>query len=249
MPSAPTPHCVRRLQKEYSALCRETNPFFFANPSTKSILHWYFIINGPADTPYDGGRYFGRLNFPPEYPMKPPEIIMLTPTGRFEVNRPICLTMSNAHPEHWSPLWGIRTIVTGLLSFMAGEEVANGSITCSDAQRRKYARESRRFNVEQLTIYKQLFPEEYQKDAEALRREENEKGSSMRETDGRAEMDSANAKSELARGLQEKKQWSWLFPAILVLFAVAVGASFWLRQGAGVVWGAAAARAFPHPGR
>ncbi|RNF04636.1 ubiquitin-conjugating enzyme E2 [Trypanosoma rangeli] len=227
MPNPPTPQCVRRLQKEYSALCREIDPLFFAIPSAKSILHWYFIINGPVDTPYEGGRYFGRLNFPPEYPMKPPEIIMLTPTGRFEVNMAICLTMSNYHPENWSPLWGIRTILTGLLSFMAGEEYATGCMVCSDAQRRKYARESRRFNVEQMTLYKQLFPEEYEKDSAALKGESHENNGSMCKTDGHVESCGADAKTEGAIGLQEE-QWSWLSPMLLSLFAVAIGAYFWL---------------------
>lgn len=36
---------------------------------------------------------------PSEYPFKPPEIYLLTPSGRFEVNRKICLSISSFHPQ------------------------------------------------------------------------------------------------------------------------------------------------------
>jgi len=37
--------------------------------------------------------------------MGPPEIRMYTPSGRFEPNKPLCLSMSNYHPETWVPSW------------------------------------------------------------------------------------------------------------------------------------------------
>ena len=70
---------------------------------------------GPPDTPYAEGYYHGKLIFPSDYPMNPPEIYMMTPSGRFEVNTTLCLSISSYHPEHWSPMWTIATIVRGLL--------------------------------------------------------------------------------------------------------------------------------------
>ena len=37
------------------------------------------MITGPKDSVYEGGQYHGKLVFPPEYPYKPPAIMMLTP--------------------------------------------------------------------------------------------------------------------------------------------------------------------------
>ena len=37
------------------------------------------MIAGPKDSPYEDGQYHGKLVFPPEYPYKPPAIMMLTP--------------------------------------------------------------------------------------------------------------------------------------------------------------------------
>lgn len=40
---------------------------------------------------------------------QPPNIVFLTPNGRFEVGMKICLTVSAHHPETWQPSWSIRT--------------------------------------------------------------------------------------------------------------------------------------------
>jgi len=50
--------------------------------------------------------------------MKPPEIQMLTPSGRFETNTKLCLSISSFHPESWDPGWSTGTVVLGILSFM-----------------------------------------------------------------------------------------------------------------------------------
>jgi hypothetical protein len=39
-----------------------------------------------------------RMQLPSEYPFKPPEVYMLTPSGRFEINKKICLSISSFHP-------------------------------------------------------------------------------------------------------------------------------------------------------
>ena len=49
--------------------------------------------------------------------MKPPSIQLLTPSGRFEVGKKICLSATSFHPEHWQPAWGIRTIIEALIAF------------------------------------------------------------------------------------------------------------------------------------
>lgn len=38
------------------------------------------------------------MQLPSEYPFKPPEVYMLTPSGRFEINKKICLSISSFHP-------------------------------------------------------------------------------------------------------------------------------------------------------
>ena len=65
-----------------------------------------------------GGFYHGKIKFPAQYPYKPPSIYMITPSGRFKPNVRLCLSMSDFHPEEWSCLWSVASILSGLLSFM-----------------------------------------------------------------------------------------------------------------------------------
>lgn len=72
------------------------------------MFEWHFTIRGPSDTVYENGVYHGRIILPPEYPMKPPSLILLTPNGRFETNKKICLSISGYHPETWLPSWSSK---------------------------------------------------------------------------------------------------------------------------------------------
>ena len=54
----------------------------------ENIFEWHFAIAGPAGSDYAYGIYHGRIILPHEYPFKPPDFMMLSPSGRFQVVRP-----------------------------------------------------------------------------------------------------------------------------------------------------------------
>lgn len=82
----------------------------------------------PSSPP--GGFYHGIVDFPSEYPFKPPQIKMYTPSGRFEVDRPLCLSMTNFHPESWNPVRP-RPSSSFTLSFCASAPVAVGCVAAA----------------------------------------------------------------------------------------------------------------------
>ena len=43
-----------------------------------NLFEWHFTLRGPDESDFVGGVYHGRIILPPEYPMKPPSIILLT---------------------------------------------------------------------------------------------------------------------------------------------------------------------------
>lgn len=91
--AAPTKGCLARLQKEYKGLLRDPVPHIAAHPHPSSILEWHYVLEGPPGSPYEGGVYHGKLLFPADYPFKPPGIVMATPSGRFQTNTRLCLSM------------------------------------------------------------------------------------------------------------------------------------------------------------
>lgn len=76
----------------------------------------------------------GKLIFPNEYPWKPPSIMMTTETGRFTTNARICLSISDYHPESWNPVWPVRSIIIGLISFFVTNDHTVGSIRSANKE-------------------------------------------------------------------------------------------------------------------
>lgn len=142
---------TRRLQKEANELLTtQASPSIHAAPVADNLFDWHFTIAGPpAPSPYAGGVYHGRIVLPATYPLRPPSFRFLTPTGRFEVNREICLSISGHHEESWQPAWGIRTALVAIRSFMDADAKGQvGGLDVSDEVRREYARLSREWVCE-----------------------------------------------------------------------------------------------------
>lgn len=154
--------CLTRLRKEYREIQRKPVENIRAAPKETNILEWHYVIEGPSRSFYEGGWYHGTITFPTEYPYKPPSIQMFTPNGRFKVNTRLCLSMSDFHPETWNPMWSVGTILMGLYSFMLEDGPTYGSIVTTDAQKKRFARESLQFDCKNK-IFCELFPELVQK--------------------------------------------------------------------------------------
>lgn len=152
--------CTRRLTRELKAIQSNplTDPRVYTTPVENNLLEWHYVIEGSKDTPYEGGFYWGKLIFPKEYPLKPPGVMMLTPNGRFQTGRRLCLSMSDFHPESWNPMWSVSTIITGLISFMVESAPTLGSIDTSIAEKKKFAYHSLDFNVKDDT-FRKMFPD------------------------------------------------------------------------------------------
>ncbi|XP_023634404.1 ubiquitin-conjugating enzyme E2 32 isoform X2 [Capsella rubella] len=116
-----------------------------ANPSDDFMsLPLEFAIRGPSDSEFEGGIYHGRIQLPADYPFKPPAFMLLTPSGRFETNTKICLSISDYHPEHWQPSWSVRTALTALIAFMPSKpNGALGSVDYPKEERCALATKSR----------------------------------------------------------------------------------------------------------
>ncbi|KAI3406256.2 UBC6 [Candida oxycetoniae] len=164
----------KRLHKEYMNIQKSPPPYITAKPNDENILEWHYIISGPKNTIFEDGQYHGILRFPTEYPFKPPSISMITPNGRFAVNTRLCLSMSDYHPNTWNPAWSVATILTGLLSFMTGNEQTTGSISTSDNVKRKLARDSLKWNIKENPRFVKQFPDLVKSNKEEIARREEE---------------------------------------------------------------------------
>ncbi|CAI4227517.1 unnamed protein product [Auanema sp. JU1783] len=143
---------VKRLMREAMELAEPTE-MFFAQPMEDNLFEWHFTVRGPLGTKFDGGVYHGKIIFPSEYPMKPPNLIILTPNGRFELNKKICLSISGYHPETWLPSWSVRTALLALIGFMPSEPGgALGSLNYPEAEIKTLAKASLRWSCSECGL-------------------------------------------------------------------------------------------------
>jgi len=111
-------------------------------------------MRGPKNTEFEGGVYHGKIILPSEYPLKPPDIIFLTPNGRFEVGKKICLTISSHHAETWSASWSVRTVILAIIGFFPTRgDGAIASLDWSKQEREKLAKASLGWKCEKCGSY------------------------------------------------------------------------------------------------
>mmetsp|Transcript_52969 Transcript_52969/g.128495 ORF Transcript_52969/g.128495 Transcript_52969/m.128495 type:complete len:198 (-) Transcript_52969:2063-2656(-) len=92
----------------------------------------------------------------------------MTPSGRFQVNTKICMSMSDFHPESWNPMWSVATIIQGIQSFMSSDELTTGGMKAPESERKKFAAASIAFN-------EKMFPQLFGGDVVGAMKEADEK--------------------------------------------------------------------------
>ncbi|CAI5733296.1 unnamed protein product [Hyaloperonospora brassicae] len=151
---------IKRIQGDVREMMTNPSDQYAAAPLETNMFDWHFTLRGPRETEFEGGIYHGRIILPSDYPFKPPNIMLLTPNGRFEVKKKICLSISAFHPEEWQPAWGVRLILEALTSFMPTKgEGAIGALDFSPDERKRLAKLSVDFKCETCGRVAELLPE------------------------------------------------------------------------------------------
>ena len=108
---------VQRLNKELLEIKNNPPCNCSAGLIEDDIFHWQATIIGPEDTPYHGGVFELRIDFPQDYPFKPPNIIFMTKIYHCNINSNgnICLDILK---EQWSPALTISKVLLSICSLM-----------------------------------------------------------------------------------------------------------------------------------
>ena len=89
-----------------------------AAPAEDNLRHFRVMLEGPRDSPYEGGRFKLELFLPEEYPMAPPKVRFLTKIYHPNVDKlgRICLDILK---DKWSPALQIRTVLLSIQALMS----------------------------------------------------------------------------------------------------------------------------------
>lgn len=144
---------VQRILKEIKEIHNNPSHIFTVEPLENNIFEWHFTFHG-CSSDFEGGIYHGKVLLPTDYPFTPPDIIFLTPNGRFEVGKKICLTISSHHAETWQPSWSVRTVILAIIGFMPSS--GDGAIASLDyprEERQRLAKKSLEFHCHECGSY------------------------------------------------------------------------------------------------
>ncbi len=153
----------KRFANEKKMLEQEPLHYSTAYPDDENPLIWYYIIFGQEGTDYYGGKYIGKITHSTKYPVEPPSYEMFTPSGRFEINKNICLTNSGYHKNEWSSTWNIKTILIAFNSiFNADDTTGISHIKRTKEERIKMAQDSNEYNKKNYSqIYEKFMALKY----------------------------------------------------------------------------------------
>jgi ubiquitin-protein ligase len=118
----------KRLLSELKQLTKESSYLYYCEP-TDNILLWNITIFGPQDTLYENGIFHGSINFPNEYPIKPPIVIInniihpnIHKTGH------VCISILHEGSDEygyedtslrWSPSHSINSIMLSIILLLS----------------------------------------------------------------------------------------------------------------------------------
>eukprot|EP01110_Echinostelium_bisporum_P003992 TRINITY_DN1978_c0_g1_i1.p1 TRINITY_DN1978_c0_g1~~TRINITY_DN1978_c0_g1_i1.p1 ORF type:complete len:148 (-),score=28.52 TRINITY_DN1978_c0_g1_i1:132-575(-) len=100
----------KRLQKELVDFQKDAPDWCGAQLSGDSLYKWRAWIEGPADSPYEKGKFQIDLEIPQEYPFKPPKLTFATKIyhPNIKSDGSVC---SEVIGEGWSPQLKIQEVL------------------------------------------------------------------------------------------------------------------------------------------
>jgi ubiquitin-conjugating enzyme E2 D/E len=106
---------LRRLQKELLDLQKDPPANCSAGPIGNDMYHWEGFIMGPSDSPYSGGLFNLRIDFPLDYPFKGPKVVFTTKIYHPNIHSSgaICLDILK---DKWSPALTVSKLLLSICS-------------------------------------------------------------------------------------------------------------------------------------
>ena len=108
---------AQRISKELDNLTKDPPANCSAGPVGDDIFHWQATLMGPGESPFEGGVFFLDINFPSDYPYKPPRVTFSTKIYHPNINSSggICLDILK---DQWSPALTISKVLISICSLL-----------------------------------------------------------------------------------------------------------------------------------
>jgi len=108
----------RRIIKETQRLQQEPVPGIVAIPDEANARYFHVTVDGPAESPFEGGTFKLELFLPEDYPMSAPKVRFITRIYHPNIDKlgRICLDILK---DKWSPALQIRTVLLSIQALLS----------------------------------------------------------------------------------------------------------------------------------
>ena len=108
---------LRRIKKELKDIQRCPPSNCSAGTVGDDIFKWQGTILGPSDSPYYGGVFYLEMQFPQDYPFRPPKINFKTRIFHCNVNDKGVIYL-DILKDDWSPALTISKVLLSICSLL-----------------------------------------------------------------------------------------------------------------------------------
>lgn len=147
---------IKRLEFEKNLIKNDPPENCSAGPIKEdNLFSWEGSIIGPSNTPYSGGLFKLSIEFPTNYPFKPPKVKFITKILHPNINRngSICL---DTLTSKWSPVLNICKLLLSICSLLSDpneNDPLNSSIAkVYKEDKEKYKKLVRNYTLTHATI-------------------------------------------------------------------------------------------------
>ena len=114
---------LKRIQKELTEFNKEEPEGFTAGPVDDSdMFKWEASLVGPENSPYEGGTFQLSMEFPKDFPFKPPKVEFTTKVYHPNVKSTgtICLDILK---DAWSPDISVSKILMAIQNLLINPNI------------------------------------------------------------------------------------------------------------------------------
>jgi ubiquitin-conjugating enzyme E2 G1 len=141
---------IKRLQAELKQLIKDPNYFYSVDPDPTNFFKWNVLLIGPPDTPFEGGIIKALIEFPFEYPSKPPSFKFTENFFHPNVysDGKVCISILHEGvdqfgyediSERWNPSHSVNSILMSILSMISSPNFESpANVSASKLWRENY---------------------------------------------------------------------------------------------------------------
>ncbi|HCN45766.1 MAG TPA: hypothetical protein DIT18_09010 [Pseudomonas sp.] len=112
---------LKRIIRELHDFTKDPPQNCSAGPLGEDLFHWQATLMGPRDTPYEGGVFFLDVQFPPDYPAKPPKISFKTPVWHPNIGEDGAVGLEILD-DNWTPALTLSKVLLSITSLLCDPE-------------------------------------------------------------------------------------------------------------------------------